>query len=164
MPTRLVEWWRNFAEARGDAAALSVLDRVDEVALADGLPDAVVYGDPSPEVHDADGRLALIDWGTPSWGPLAYDVGAWLAWIRRSGAVAGYEASFLGAYAKHRPIARAERGLLPSFPLLAESIAAPPESTQGLVPDSKPPLTMSSVCASPVIKEPKSNTATASTT
>ena len=125
VPTRLLEWWRNFAEARGDAAALRVLDRVDEVALTDGLPDAVVYGDPSPEVHDADGRLALIDWGTPSWGPLAYDVGAWLAWIRRSGAVAGYEASFLGAYAKHRPIARAERGLLPSFSLLAESIAAP---------------------------------------
>ena len=125
MPARTLEWWWKFAEARGDTAGLRLLDRIDKVALTDGLPDAVVYGDPSPEVHDADGRLALIDWGTPSWGPLAYDVGTWLAWIRRSGAVAGYEADFLGAYAEHRPIARGERGLLPTFSLLAESIAAP---------------------------------------
>ncbi|MFD0361987.1 phosphotransferase [Nocardia sp. GCM10030253] len=44
-----------------------------------GLSYGVLYGDPAPEIlrKTGSGELALIDWGTPSWGPLLHDVVCW---------------------------------------------------------------------------------------
>ena len=61
-----------------------------------------MYGDPSPEILLAeDGGAALIDWGTPSWGPQLHDVAAWLRWLGerpREGSVRG--GRFLTSYGR----------------------------------------------------------------
>lgn len=70
----------------------------DHVRTTKGLTDmsalatGVLYGDPPPEIlHDpGTDELGLIDWGTPSSGPLLFDVLTWELFARQS---AGDEAA-----------------------------------------------------------------------
>lgn len=60
----------------------------------------MLYGDPSPEIlrNPTTGRLALIDWGTPSWGPLLFDLLTWERFFddaRPSGAADDVRAGYL---------------------------------------------------------------------
>lgn len=71
VPADLLEWYRTFFH---DGEVSRIVDEIDRVDLTTGL----VYGDPSPEIlRTPTGDLALIDWGTPSRGPLISDVATW---------------------------------------------------------------------------------------
>lgn len=64
---------------RHGAALSEALAAVAEFDRDTGLSYGVLYGDPAPEILrliDSD-ELALIDWGTPSWGPLLHDLVCW---------------------------------------------------------------------------------------
>ncbi len=79
----------------GDEAVSGLIDRIDLDALTCG----VLYGDPSPEIwREPNGELALIDWGTPSWGPIAYDVATWEGHVKRYATEPGCGEAFLEAY------------------------------------------------------------------
>lgn len=64
---------RRGAALAAAVAAVCAFDR------REGLTHGLLYGDPAPEVlrDDRSGTLALIDWGTPSWGPLLHDLVSW---------------------------------------------------------------------------------------
>jgi Ser/Thr protein kinase RdoA (MazF antagonist) len=74
VPARILDWAEGFLPE--SSAARPALARLQ--AAASRLTDGIVYGDPGPEILVAEGRPpALIDWGTPTRGPLLYDVAAW---------------------------------------------------------------------------------------
>lgn len=80
----------------------------------------IVYGDPSPEVLVGDqDRAALIDWGTPSYGPLLHDVAVW------SEAFASDEAgrtALRSAYAAHGTLQADELARIGPFVRLARAL------------------------------------------
>jgi Ser/Thr protein kinase RdoA (MazF antagonist) len=115
VPARLLEWWHQFALDRSNTASLEVLDHLERLGV-DELPHSVIYGDPSPEVLDNDGRLALIDWGTPSWGPQVHDLACWSAFVG-SGAE-----RLVASYDEVRKLSQHERELLEFWRPLVASI------------------------------------------
>ncbi|GAU71065.1 aminoglycoside phosphotransferase [Streptomyces sp. NBRC 110611] len=73
------------------------------------LSDGVLYGDPTPEILlDANSNeLALIDWGTPSHGPLLHDIVSWQLFLtshQEPEAAMTVEQRFLAAYRGRCPI------------------------------------------------------------
>ncbi|MFI2367587.1 phosphotransferase enzyme family protein [Streptomyces sp. NPDC018833] len=73
------------------------------------LSDGVLYGDPAPEILvDANStELALIDWGTPSYGPLLHDIVSWQLFLtshQTPEAATTVEQRFLAAYRDRCPI------------------------------------------------------------
>jgi Ser/Thr protein kinase RdoA (MazF antagonist) len=95
VPGELLRWFDGFLSATGDADARNALGRVQALVRDGALTMGIVYGDPSPEVLVTEGGgLALIDWGTPSFGPLLHDVLVWTSvfgsGVRRSAFLAGY--------------------------------------------------------------------------
>ena len=121
VPANLLEWLADFAEGRTDetAAAMvqAILDRSEFVKFS------VVYGDPSPEILvSADGKVGLIDWGTPSWGPQLHDVAAWLRWLgERPGSSSEREVRFLGSYNQHVELTRTDLDQLAAYGRCAEA-------------------------------------------
>lgn len=92
---------------RVPGAALAWFAEVDDVTVhrliegidLDALTCGVLYGDPSPEIlREPDGALDLIDWGTPSWGPITYDVATWEGHVARYATEPGCDQAFLDAY------------------------------------------------------------------
>ena len=81
----------------------------EEVPLTNGIPHA----DPAPEAFlvDTQGRAAIIDWGSVTWGPLLYDLAS-------ARLYAGDEPSFanvLAGYRGNRPLQPEEMNALPDF-------------------------------------------------
>ena len=76
------------------------------------LTRGVLYGDPAPEilVDGSTESVALIDWGTPSWGPLVHDVACWLHCLSSGGAPSGGGDAFLDAYRGYMRLDPAEFG------------------------------------------------------
>ncbi len=79
---RLLDFYAGEAARIGGHHGGALADAVATVRAFDrrvGLTEGVLYGDPAPEVlcDDRTGTLALIDWGTPSWGPLLHDLVSW---------------------------------------------------------------------------------------
>jgi Ser/Thr protein kinase RdoA (MazF antagonist) len=117
VPNDLLGWCEAHARSlpeRQAAEALTALAAIREHQKGEGLTTAVVYGDPSPEivVDDQTGEVALIDWGTPSWGPLVHDLACW---VRYLGASWGSERSnqFVATYREHVELVPGELGAVP---------------------------------------------------
>ena len=111
VPANLVDWF----ESRGAPPVAAVRD-LDRLGL---LTWAVVYGDPSPEVLVGEsGGLGLIDWGTPSWGPLLHDVACWTTFFR----VGRSRGAFLAAYRRWVPLRDEELVALPVFRALTRTL------------------------------------------
>jgi Ser/Thr protein kinase RdoA (MazF antagonist) len=117
VPNDLLDWCESYAETRPAVAtdhALSALARLRDLG---GQRTAAVYGDPTPEILvDESGEPALIDWGTPSWGPLAHDLACWLRHLD------GTE-GFLAAYEKHVALGPVDREAIPRCRELVEALA-----------------------------------------
>jgi Ser/Thr protein kinase RdoA (MazF antagonist) len=116
VPGSVLQWFRGRAKDSHVREALAGLD---------GMPftSSVLYGDPSPELLiTGDDELAIIDWGTPSFGPVMYDVASWHGHIEthaNDGAAAG---AFLAAYQAESPVKPAEYGYLDAFACLWRSL------------------------------------------
>ena len=110
VPADLIEWLTGHAHQTANQRAAELVGAV--AGQRHRLGFAVVYGDPSPEILlAADGGAALIDWGTPSWGPQLHDVAAWLRWLgERPGEGSEREGRFLASYG--RPV---DPGMLELF-------------------------------------------------
>jgi Ser/Thr protein kinase RdoA (MazF antagonist) len=119
VPARLLDWWGQFARQQGDTTTLHVLERLEQLGV-DQLPHSVLYGDPSPEVLDDYGRLAIIDWGTPSWGPQILELACWSRFVGHSG-----EARLLAAYDEFRGLSPLERELLALWRPLLDGVVGP---------------------------------------
>jgi hypothetical protein len=117
VPGDLLEWCELHAATLDQVDKARVASALAAVRALDGprvLTWCVVYGDPSPEVlvDESSGHLAVIDWGTPSWGPLLHDIACWTAFY---GADAGDDfAAFLAAYRRSVPLSDDEVRALPS--------------------------------------------------
>lgn len=100
----------------------AAVDVVDLAVRRGQLQCGVLYGDPSPEIlrDRTTGRLALIDWGTPSWGPLLFDLLTWERFVdeaRPGGAAGDVRAGYLQVLPERA-------GELAAADLVAELIAA----------------------------------------
>ena len=125
VPNDLLDWaeWHAAANSAVDRARVAaVLQELTSLRRGGALTSAVVYGDPSPEilVDQASGAAALIDWGTPSWGPLLHDVACWTAFVRAE--KGDRHDRFLAAYRQVVPLDDAELGYLPRFWQLAHAL------------------------------------------
>lgn len=121
VPNDLLRWCESHAKTNPDAdtsEALKALTALFELDAGGALKKAVVYGDPSPEiiVGERPGESALIDWGTPSWGPLAHDVACWLRLVAPEPSADNSD-GFLAAYQQH---VRLRHGDLDAIPLFHE--------------------------------------------
>ncbi|NLU70517.1 phosphotransferase [Streptomyces sp. HNM0574] len=103
---------RRLGRRRG-AALRKALKALSRTTFTEG----VLYGDPAPEILRGPGPLALIDWGTPSRGPLLHDVVSWQLFLTAGATpedAPAAERRFLAAYREHCPLAEREtaaRGL-----------------------------------------------------
>lgn len=114
VPADLLEWSAAFAEETDNSAAARVVAEI--AARSDDFSWSVVYGDPSPEILLSAKGPALIDWGTPSWGPRLHDIAAWLWWLGEApGAATPRELRFLSAYTERTPLSDAEVNSLELF-------------------------------------------------
>ena len=114
VPANLLDWSAQFAADTSNASAARV---VEEIAARGGdLSWSIVYGDPSPEILSSEEGPALIDWGTPSWGPRLHDVAAWLRWLGETpGAGSARERCFLTAYEAAVPLTDVDRSSVELF-------------------------------------------------
>ncbi|MDA3648010.1 phosphotransferase [Saccharopolyspora indica] len=123
---RLLDFYQEEADRVGGQRGAALSDAVAAVRAFDrdtGLTHGVLYGDPAPEVlRSPDDELALIDWGTPSWGPLLHDLVCW----QRFGAAAGEDAAarLLSGYRTRMHLADAELAAAPLFRTLHRAIDA----------------------------------------
>ena len=83
------------------------------------------YGDPWPEIRVLPSGVGLIDWGTPSWAPLVWDVAVWLRWLR-AGPGSSAEADLIEAYRVHRTLSGRELSAVPPVVALADVVAPLP--------------------------------------
>ncbi|MEY9862777.1 Ser/Thr protein kinase RdoA (MazF antagonist) [Catenulispora sp. GAS73] len=90
------------------------------------LPIGTLYGDPAPEIliisagPDTHDVPALIDWGTPSRGPLLFDVVTWHLFVTSGCPPAVRDTAgerFLAAYRRRAPLADIDFAL---WPLVAD--------------------------------------------
>lgn len=117
VPARILDWAEGFLPEAG--VARPAVDRLR--ASCSRLTQGVVYGDPSPEILVARGRPpALIDWGTPSWGPLIHDVAAWA--LRFSAGDPRRFDRFVGRYQQHSVLGPTEYDRLADAVALASSL------------------------------------------
>lgn len=84
-------------------AVNGAIDAVRDLAARQPLTWAGLHGDPAPEafLRQADGHVALIDWGGFMAGPALYDLGSTLMYL-------GAQEPFLGAYLAEQPAMAAE--------------------------------------------------------
>lgn len=123
VPADLLEWCESHAAASDgidEDRAQSAIAAVRRLRRRRRLTFAVVYGDPSPEILVDVTSAALIDWGTPSWGPLLHDVACWLVFF---GALRSEErrSRFVESYRHNLPLTSEE---LDTLPVLHELAAA----------------------------------------
>lgn len=84
VPGQTLDFFAARARQWQQTAAAQAVEDLWALTRQGALPWGVVYGDPSPEVLvEPSGALAVIDWGTPSRGPLVYDVAAWAGHVAR---------------------------------------------------------------------------------
>ncbi len=113
VPGRLAEWCVDRATTFG-SECLTAAELVRGLCTAGTLRCSVVYGDPSPEVLTAGHTAALIDWGTPSWGPVLHDVAVWTQRFHATSTQPARQRQFLAAYRRHASLSPAERQHLPA--------------------------------------------------
>ena len=122
VPGDLLAWCGRDSENERAQGALSRLADFERQRL---LTRGVVYGDPAPEILvDRESRtVALIDWGTPSWGPLMHDVACWLRYLETGGRGGQVDrTTFLDAYLNMMALDRAELDALDAFALLHRAL------------------------------------------
>jgi Ser/Thr protein kinase RdoA (MazF antagonist) len=126
VPADLIEWCERHAATLADAdrgraaRALAVVRSMDRRQM---LTCCVIYGDPCPEVlvDERSHRLGLIDWGTPSWGPLLHDIACWTAFYGADSEDDAF-AAFVAAYQRSMPLSDDELRSLPHFRDLADAL------------------------------------------
>ncbi len=107
---RLLDFYAAEAARIGGPRGGALADAVAAVCAFDrraGLTQGVLYGDPAPEVlrDDRGGAPALIDWGTPSWGPLLHDLVSWkLFAAERNPGDPGVGPRLVAAYRARMPV------------------------------------------------------------
>lgn len=122
VPGDLLAWC---ARDAGNEPAMSALSRLVAFERRHPLTRGVVYGDPAPEilVEEESHGVALIDWGTPSWGPLMHDVACWLRYLSSGGRSGGPDRSaFLEAYLAHMTLDSVELEALTIFDALYDAL------------------------------------------
>lgn len=102
VPARLLDWFADVYRNSSNRRGLQALDDLARIEASVALTYGVVYGDPSPEVlvDRRSGDVALIDWGTPSWGPLLHDVATWASFLARGSGRSDDAARFVSTYRK----------------------------------------------------------------
>ncbi|MFC9234950.1 phosphotransferase enzyme family protein [Streptomyces decoyicus] len=113
---RMLDYYKGEAKRLGrrrGAALRKALTAIADFRTRAPLSEGVLYGDPAPEIlQDPDSTaLALIDWGSPSWGPLLHDVVSWQLFLtarQPPDAASTVERRFLTAYRARRPISEGE--------------------------------------------------------
>ncbi|WP_143174175.1 phosphotransferase enzyme family protein [Streptoalloteichus hindustanus] len=133
---RLLDFYAEEATRVGGQHGDALAEAVAAVRAFDrrvGLTQGVLYGDPAPEVLRVAGgdALALIDWGTPSWGPVLHDVVSWQLFAQRhrpTDPTAGPR--LLAAYRARMPVADAELAGLELVVVLHRAIQAAWEPTR----------------------------------
>ena len=122
VPGDLLAWCgRDSANEPAQAA----LRRLAEFERHHSLTQGVLYGDPAPEilVDKERHRVALIDWGTPSWGPLTHDVACWLRYLETGGRASESDrTAFLRAYFVRMALDPVELAALDIFAELHRSL------------------------------------------
>ena len=114
VPAELLSWSAEFASHIGKRQAGDLITRAIQLVAAGELTMSVIYGDPAPEIILTGAGAALIDWGTPSWGPQLHDVAVWLRWLRSGAAPADRQGeAFVDAYLERGVIREAELAHLP---------------------------------------------------
>lgn len=83
---RLLDFYAEVADIADEVASAALKQALADIHAFNArtpLAFGILYGDPAPEIlRDPDtGTLALIDWGTPSFGPLLHDLVAWQAFL-----------------------------------------------------------------------------------
>jgi Ser/Thr protein kinase RdoA (MazF antagonist) len=121
VPGQLLGWFDGFLACSDDAR--ESLRRVQAMVSRGLLTMGIVYGDPSPEVLVlATGELAVIDWGTPSLGPLLHDVCVWASAFAPAVAARG---AFLTSYRRHAALGEHEYEHIDDFSPLLRSLVPP---------------------------------------
>ncbi|MEV0374730.1 phosphotransferase [Streptomyces sp. NPDC050636] len=113
---RMLDYYKGEAKRLGrrrGAALRQALTAIADFRTTAPLSEGVLYGDPAPEIlRDPDSTaLALIDWGSPSWGPLLHDVVSWQQFLTAGQppeSAQTVEQRFLTAYRARRPISERE--------------------------------------------------------
>ncbi|MFE0380813.1 phosphotransferase enzyme family protein [Streptomyces inhibens] len=108
----LLDFYAARAEQLGShrgAALDKALSAIADFRTRTPLSEGVLYGDPAPEILQTLGQapLALIDWGTPSWGPLLFDLVSWQLFLtsrQPPNKAEDAEQRFLAAYRDRCPI------------------------------------------------------------
>lgn len=90
----------------------------EEVPLTNGI----LHADPAPEAFlvDSQGRAAIIDWGSVTWGPLLYDIASARLYAGEEPSFANVLAGYLGI----RPLPSEEMIALPDFLLFRWAVQA----------------------------------------
>lgn len=107
---RLLDFYADQALLLGGRRGQALADAIAAVHEFDqriGLTFGVLYGDPSPEVlrDNLTGALALIDWGTPSWGPVLFDLVSWQLFVaEQQPSATGAAERLMAAYRARMPI------------------------------------------------------------
>lgn len=114
VPGRVIDWYQQQATAFGGEAVRGA-EHVRDLWVAGKLHCSIIYGDPSPEVLIAGHATALIDWGTPSWGPVLHDIAVWTSHFGASHAQPQRQAEFLDAYREQAGISTTELRHLPAL-------------------------------------------------
>lgn len=127
---RLLEYYAGEAAGGTGPRATALAEALTAVAAAAGqvrLDEGVLYGDPAPEIllEPATSRLALIDWGTPSFGPLMHDIVSWQLFL--TSAIQPeertvVEARFTDAYLSQNPIDKRQFEVRDAFTRLHHAI------------------------------------------
>lgn len=122
VPGDLLSWC---ARDAGNETAMAALRRLGAFERRHPLTRGVVYGDPAPEilVDEKSHGVALIDWGTPSWGPLMHDVACWLRYLSSGGRSGVLDrAAFLDAYLAQMALDIVELEALAIFDALYDAL------------------------------------------
>ena len=126
VPGDLLVWC---ARDIANEAAMSALRLLRAFESSHALTRGVIYGDPAPEIlvdEKSDG-IALIDWGTPSWGPLMHDVACWLRYLSSGGRGSVRDRlAFLDAYVAQMTIDDVELEALGIFDALHDALGLRP--------------------------------------
>lgn len=120
VPGELLGWFDGFLSGSNDGSVRESLRRIQAMVSRGLLTIGIVYGDPSPEVLvQATGELAVIDWGTPSVGPLLHDVCVWASAF--APAEVAREA-FVASYRRHAALGEHEYEHIDDFRPLLRSL------------------------------------------
>lgn len=125
----LLDYYAGEANRLPDSALAEALPALLRALAVNPVQDGTLYGDPAPEILIATtaDAPALIDWGTPSRGPLLFDVVTWHVFVTAGCAPEARDTAggrFLAAYRRHMPLTDGDLALWPLVADLYHAIQA----------------------------------------